>query len=167
MDRRTGYTTGEVSRITGLTLRQIQYWDKSGFIGPSIVETVGKSSRRIYSFRDLVAIRAAQKLLGAGLPLQRVRYAIKKLQEQLPDADAKDILCQSVFITDGERLFELVKDPPRLIEILSGQTAFLYAVGMKDLVGKLDSELRSFEEIRSKFYHNRKSELTDVCATHL
>mgnify|MGYP001181064668 CR=1 FL=1 len=150
MSERNEFTTGDVVKITGLSTRQVHYWDKIGFIKPSGIESRGKVSQRVYSFRDLVAFRAARKLLKAGLPLQRVRYAIGMLQEQI-GVEAKDILCETVFVTDGENVFELVKDPPRLKEILSGQIAFIYAVGMKDLIGTLDTDIRSLEEERNKF----------------
>jgi DNA-binding transcriptional MerR regulator len=150
MNERSEFTTSDVAKIAGLSTRQVHYWDKIDFIKPSGIEKRGKISQRVYNFRDLVAFRAARRLLQAGLPLQRVRYAIGRLQEQM-GIKAKDILCETVFVTDGKKLFELVREPPRLKEILSGQIAFIYAVGMKDLIGRLDTDIRMLEDERGKF----------------
>ncbi|HID30650.1 MAG TPA: MerR family transcriptional regulator, partial [Desulfobacterales bacterium] len=31
-----GFRTSEVVRLTGLTRRQLDHWDRTGFIGPSL-----------------------------------------------------------------------------------------------------------------------------------
>jgi DNA-binding transcriptional MerR regulator len=48
------FNTIAVAAITGLTIRQITYWDSSHFIKPSISEAAGYGSARLYSFVDLV-----------------------------------------------------------------------------------------------------------------
>ncbi|MFC1719082.1 MerR family DNA-binding transcriptional regulator [Candidatus Poribacteria bacterium] len=36
-----GYTSKEVCKITGISYRQLDYWDSSGFIQPSVAKAKG------------------------------------------------------------------------------------------------------------------------------
>lgn len=145
------YTSGETARITGLTTRQLQYWDKTGFVKPT---EITKEQKRLYSFQDLVALKAARKLLEANLSLQRVKLAINHLHKQIkvrfPESEVKDVLCHCVFVTDGERLFELIDNPLRLVDILSDQTTFLWAVGFKEVVGEVNTGVMDLRELQNR-----------------
>jgi uncharacterized protein (DUF433 family) len=59
---RWAFTAERARELTGLTPRQLQYWDEQGFIGPSLSKRKGRGRKRLYSFRDLVALRVAAKL---------------------------------------------------------------------------------------------------------
>ena len=53
------FTTEHVARLTGLSERQIDYWDRSGVFSPSLSRTSSKRpDGRIYSFRDVVILRS-------------------------------------------------------------------------------------------------------------
>jgi len=77
------FSTAEAARIFGLNESRLRYWAQTGFINPS----GSKGGRRRYTFRDLVSIRAAKDLLDQGVPLQRVRKALKGLREALPEVE--------------------------------------------------------------------------------
>src|SRR6476659_6554679 len=71
-----GFTPHQASRLSGCTPRQLRYWDQVGLVRPSIQQTGGRPGvPRLYSFRDLVALRVVKSLLDGGLSLQRVRRA--------------------------------------------------------------------------------------------
>ena len=71
-----GFTAHQSSRFTGCTPRQLRYWDQVGLVRPSIQQTGGRPGvARMYSFRDLVALRVVKSLLDGGMSLQRVRRA--------------------------------------------------------------------------------------------
>lgn len=76
-----GFTNRQVSTVTGLTHRQLQYWRKTDLVTPSR-HTRGGHAR--YSFTDLVALRAAKQLLDAGISLRHIRRSIVSLQRLLP-----------------------------------------------------------------------------------
>lgn len=60
-------------RLTGLSLRQIRYWDDTGFFSPTIVDGYRRRAfGRIYSFRDLVGLRTIA-MLRKKVPLQELR----------------------------------------------------------------------------------------------
>jgi DNA-binding transcriptional MerR regulator len=67
------FSAEQVCRLTRLSHHQLRYWDSTGFFTP---EYAGEGSRgsfvRIYSFRDLVGLRAIA-MLRQRLPLQQLR----------------------------------------------------------------------------------------------
>ena len=74
------YAATEAARVVGVVPSRLRYWDKSGFLAPSGRE--GK--RRLYTFQDLIALRAAKSLLDRGVSLQKVRASIDALRASLP-----------------------------------------------------------------------------------
>src|SRR6185437_13188030 len=65
------FTTDHVRRLTGLSTRQIRYWDDTGFFSPTVVQFC-RLFRRIYTFRDVVGLRTIATLREK-LPLQELR----------------------------------------------------------------------------------------------
>jgi uncharacterized protein (DUF433 family)/DNA-binding transcriptional MerR regulator len=59
-----------VTRITGLTRRQLEYWDETDVIRPSIASSDVRGAPRLYSFRDLLKLRVAAKMRRKLLPSQ-------------------------------------------------------------------------------------------------
>lgn len=51
------FTTQQVCNLTGLSPRQVRYWDDTGFFHPSIAGETRRRYGRVYSFRDLVGLR--------------------------------------------------------------------------------------------------------------
>ena len=72
-----GFTAQQACRLTGCTAHQLRYWDRVKLIQPSLQHTGGRPGRRrLYSFRDLVALRVVRSLLDNGMSVQRVRRAL-------------------------------------------------------------------------------------------
>lgn len=69
------FATHHVRRLTGLSVRQIRYWDDTGFFSPTFVDGHRKRAfGRIYSFRDLVGLRTIAILRKQHkIPLQELR----------------------------------------------------------------------------------------------
>jgi uncharacterized protein (DUF433 family) len=69
------FAVDHVRRLTGLSLRQIRYWDDTGFFSPTLVDGYRKRAfGRIYSFRDLVGLRTIAILRKQHkVPLQELR----------------------------------------------------------------------------------------------
>ncbi len=64
------YTIGEVSRMTGLPVSTLRYYDKNGLLPP-----VGRSEGniRLFGERDLEWIRLLECLKSTGMPLKDIR----------------------------------------------------------------------------------------------
>lgn len=58
MSELVAFTAEHICRLTGLSSRQVRYWDDTGFFSPTLVDGYRKRPfGRIYSFRDLVGLR--------------------------------------------------------------------------------------------------------------
>lgn len=132
------YNTRVVSKITGLSVRQIDYWDRTHFIKPSVSEASGYGSVRLYSFKDLVQLKVAKTLMDKGVSLQKTRKALNYLKKNMPEI--KKPLAELKFLTDSDTIFVLTKDKKVIIDTLrSGQLIFSIALGeiVEDLKGQI------------------------------
>ena len=87
------YTEEQVSRLTGLSNRQLAYWDKLGFFRPQYASPNWRSPyARIYSFKDVVGLRTLGVLRGGHqVSLQHLREVAARLEgySKTPWADLK------------------------------------------------------------------------------
>jgi len=136
--------TSSVCGLTGLTKRQLDYWDRVHFIKPSVREASGYGSVRLYSFNDVVQLRVAKTLKDQGISLQKIRKSILYLKKHFPDI--KKPLAELRFITDGQNIFVLTEDRKVMLDTtLKGQLVMTIAIGkiietLKGEVEKLSRE---------------------------
>ncbi len=141
-----GYNSSEVCKIANITYRQLHYWDKTNLVKPSISAATGTGSRRIYSFIDLVCLRATAKLKDEGISVQKIRKSVQYLTNHFPDH--KKPLANFIFLTDGDTVFVLTEDPQTALDTLqSGQFVVSIAIGrmVADTMEKILSLERSEE----------------------
>lgn len=74
------WSVREVSRLLEVPEHRLRYWSQTGFLVPSL----RRGERRLYAFRDLIAVKVAKGLLDGGLPLRRVRRQLEDLRARLP-----------------------------------------------------------------------------------
>jgi uncharacterized protein (DUF433 family) len=69
------FSAEQVRRLTGLTQRQLRYWDDTDFFSPALRdETRYAPFARVYSYGDVVSLRAIAELRKAfKVPLQHLR----------------------------------------------------------------------------------------------
>ena len=126
-----------VTKIIGIPLRVIDYWDRTNFIKPSVNEASGYGSMRLYSFTDLIQFKVAKFLRDQGLSLQKIRKSLNFLRKHLPEIEKP--LAQLRFLTDGETIFVLTNKNREIIDTLKkGQCVFTIAIEelINDLKGK-------------------------------
>jgi len=131
------FNSKTVSKILGIPLRVVDYWDRTNFIKPSVHEASGYGSMRIYSFTDLIQFKVAKFLRDQGLSLQKIRKSLNYLRKHLPEVE--NPLTQLRFLTDGETIFVLTNKDREIIDTLKkGQYVFAIAIGelINDLKGK-------------------------------
>jgi len=76
-----GYGVREASKILGLSATQLRSYVRAGFVAPQR----GARGEYRFSFQDLLLLRTAQGLVSAHIPARRVRRALSRLREQLPE----------------------------------------------------------------------------------
>jgi len=108
------FRAGDVVGIVRISRRQLQYWAQTDLIRPSAT-TPGGHGR--YTFEDLVAIKAAKRLIDAGISVQRVRKSIRALTKLLPSVERP--LSELVLVATGDVV--LAFQDGTAFEALSGQ----------------------------------------------
>ena len=63
------YTTGEIARLTGVSVRTVQYYDDRGILIPS---ELSEGGRRLYSEEDLKRMRIICFLREVGIPINSI-----------------------------------------------------------------------------------------------
>jgi predicted RNase H-like HicB family nuclease len=123
-----GVNAKTACQITGLTYRQLDYWDRTHLIKPSLQEAAGTGSTRLYSFTDLVQLRVAHVLREKGISVQKLRKCLTYLKKHAPEVERP--LAQLRLLTDGENVFVLTKDPRVMADTLrGGQLVWSLALG--------------------------------------
>jgi DNA-binding transcriptional MerR regulator len=142
------FTAQQACRLTGCTAHQLRYWDRVDLVRPSIQSTGGRpGKRRLYSFRDLVALRVVKSLLDNGMSVQRVRRAWDYLR-RTADMDAH--LSSVTLVTDGESIFHVAHDEAQLVDALrEGQLAFFVAIDA--ITREVEEDVTRFELDRTQF----------------
>ena len=139
------FNTKTVARILGLTTRQIDYWDKTNLIKPSVQEAAGYGSVRLYSFADLIQLKVAKTLKDAGISIQKMRKALIYLEKNMPDVDKP--LANLKFLTDGKTIFVITKDKKTIIDTLNrGQVVFTFL--LDDIINELKGTVKPLYDHR-------------------
>ena len=119
------YSFGAAARILGIPEAKLRYWSQSGFVGPSLL----RQGRQVYSFQDLVSVRAAKELVDRGFQPAQIRKALDQVKSKLP---ALDRLLEKLRVTwDGSAL--ALVDDGATFEV-SGQRRFDF--GLSDLADR-------------------------------
>ncbi|MFN2543140.1 MAG: MerR family transcriptional regulator [Actinomycetota bacterium] len=143
-----GFTSHQACRLTGCTPRQLRYWDHVGLVQPSVQSTGGRPGvPRMYSFRDLVALRVVRSLLDGGMSLQRVRRAWDYLNKK---AGLDKHLSEVKLITDGQSIFKVARKEGEVLDALrKGQMAFFVAID--EIAQGVQGGVTQFREDRDRF----------------
>lgn len=135
------FSSKTVSRVVGVSLRQIQYWDEQGFIRPSIRAASGRGSKRVYSFADLVKLKVVKDLSDYGLSVRRIRTCLHHLKDYSPAGESPTTSLK--YLTDGKKVFVLTNNRNKILDALDRQFVFSLAIG--NLVEELNGEVRRLE----------------------
>lgn len=129
-----GFSTAQVERLTGIGAKTLHFWDRSGFLSPSVVGAHGTGSRRIYSFRDLVALRVAAQLRDAGISLQSLRKVVAALREM---HGLEQPLVETYLVTNGLDVFEKHGEDVMSVLRQPGQAMFSFVIDLSRTVETL------------------------------
>lgn len=152
----TGFNADTVQRLTGITYRQLDYWDRTGLVRPSIRGARGKGSRRVYSFRDVVEVRVVSRMRASGVSLPTVRKAVRYLTQHFDHVLRP--LAQLTLVADGKRVLVKLEDRPHMIDATAdGQVVITVAVAaiaeeLKNTVTELSAPRETTFKLRGQTY---------------
>ncbi len=123
------FSVDHVVRLTGLSKRQLSYWDKTGFFRAQYAFEDRRSPySRVYSFRDVVGLRALALLRKKhGVSLQHLREVAEKLSHLREALWAQTIL----YVLNGEVYFD-EPETGRRRGVVSGQFVSIPLIAIMD-----------------------------------
>jgi DNA-binding transcriptional MerR regulator len=142
---KTEFTSREVVQLTGITARQLQWWDERGIVVPA-----REGRRRLYSLEDLSEIAVICELRDRRFSLQRVRKVVRFLQHEFGKRLAETVSGASDYhlLTDGTSLY-LETSAQQIVDILKNARQPMLAVCLSDTVRRVRANIQSGKK-RSK-----------------
>ncbi len=90
------YTTGELAKLCGVTVRTVQYYDSRNLLVPS---SLSEGGRRLYSEEDLRKLKIICFLRELKLPIESIRQLF---QEEHPETVLSALLDQQIGLLNAE-----------------------------------------------------------------
>ena len=133
------FSSRDVVGLTGITPRQLQWWDEQGIVVPA-----RKGHRRLYSMGDLTEVAVICELLRRGFSLQRVRKVVRFLQREFGKRLAETVSGSSEYhlLTDGSTLY-LETSARQIVDILKNARQPMLAICLTDTVRQVRAVIRS------------------------
>jgi DNA-binding transcriptional MerR regulator len=131
------FTSAKVMARTGITARQLQWWDERGIVVPA-----REGHRRLYSLDDLAEVAVICDLRRRGFSLQRVRKVMRLLQKEFKKRLVDTVSAHSEYhlLTDGNRIY-LKNSAEQVIDILKNSRQPMLAVCLSDTVRQVQAEV--------------------------
>jgi len=133
------FSSRDVVELTGITARQLQWWDERGIVVPT-----RQGHRRLYSFEDRSELAVICQLRRKGFSLQRVRKVIRFLQKEFSKRLAQTVTGTSDYhlLTDGNSLY-LETSPQQIVDILKNSRQPMLAICLSDTVRQVRADIHS------------------------
>jgi DNA-binding transcriptional MerR regulator len=131
------YSSQEVIALTGITPRQLQWWDERGVVKPGHI-----GHRRLYSMRQVMEMAVICELRRKGFSLQGVRKVMRFLQREFSKGLAEITARNSDvhLLTDGKHLY-LETSARQIVDILKNSRQPILGVCLSDAVRQVRAEL--------------------------
>ena len=122
----------DVARLSGVSLRQLQWWDERKLVSPRI-----EDHRRLYTSEQVLEILIVAALRRKGLSLQKLRKVLRLVRRELRHrgsilvAKSKSYLvtdCNSVFVDD---------QPENVLNRIVEARKPMYVVCLSDQVSRI------------------------------
>jgi DNA-binding transcriptional MerR regulator len=130
-----GFSGPQVCDIVGITYRQLDYWDRTDLLKPSLQTAQGSGTQRRYSYRDLVQLKVIKSLLDAGVKLQNARRAVESLR-----TDRGQDWQTASLVLDGANTV-LTMDEAGLFDVLRGGQRVLNVVPIGHMQAEVDARI--------------------------
>jgi len=124
------FTSRQVIALTGITPRQLQWWDERGVVKPG-----REGHRRLYSLHQLTELAVICELRRKGFSLQGVRKVMRFLDREIGRGLAEMVSRTSDYhlLTDGTHLY-LETSARQIVDILKNSDQPILAVCLSDAV---------------------------------
>ena len=133
------FTSNDVIALTGISARQLQWWDERGIVAPA-----RRGHRRIYDWDELVTVAVIKQLRRRGFSLQRMRKVIRFLQQEFGTSLAATVSAASEYhlLTDGTHLY-LRTSARQVVDLLKNARQPMFDICLSDEVRRVRAEIES------------------------
>ena len=131
------FPSQEVIALTGITARQLQWWDERGVVTPE-----RQGHRRVYSMQNLTEVAVICELRRKGFSLQGVRKVMRFLEREFKKGLA-DIVSRNSdvhLLTDGTHLY-LETSARQIVDILKNSRQPILGVCLSDAVRQVRADV--------------------------
>ena len=127
------FTSSDVSRIAGVSLRQLQWWDERKVVSPHHL-----GHRRVYRPEEVVEVTVIAELRRKGFSLQKIRRVLKFMQREMGKRLSEVMAGNSDLhlVTDGRSIY-LEDQHDRIIDIFKNARQPMFLVCVSDQVKRL------------------------------
>jgi DNA-binding transcriptional MerR regulator len=131
------FSSQEVIALTGVTARQLQWWDERGVVRP---ERIGH--RRMYSMQKVLEMAVICELRRKGFSLQGVRKVMRFLDREFGKglAEITSRTSDVHLLTDGTHLY-LETSARQIVDILKNSSQPILGICLSDAVRQVRAEL--------------------------
>jgi DNA-binding transcriptional MerR regulator len=132
------YTSNDVVALTGITPRQLQWWDEQGIVIPA-----RQGRNRAYSMDDLAEVAVICELRRRGFSLQRVRKVIRFLQREFGKRLVESVSggAECHLLTDGKTVY-VETSPQQVLDLLKNARQPMLSVCLSDTVRRIRADVR-------------------------
>jgi DNA-binding transcriptional MerR regulator len=127
------FTSQQVIKLTGITPRQLQWWDERGVVKPP-----REGHRRLFSMNQLTEVAVICQLRRKGFSLQGVRKVMRFLDREFGKGMGEIVHQDSELhlLTDGKRLY-LETSARQIVDILKNSNQPILSVCLSDAVRRI------------------------------
>jgi DNA-binding transcriptional MerR regulator len=131
------FSSQEVIALTGVTARQLQWWDERGVVKPE-----REGHRRLYSMQNVMEMAVICELRGKGFSLQGVRKVMRFLQREFGKGLGEIVGRNSDvhLLTDGTHLY-LETSARQIVDILKNSKQPILGICLSDAVRQVRAEV--------------------------
>ena len=137
-DQFTSFTSVDVARMCGVSLRQLQWWDERNVVSPR-----QDGHKRVYLAQEVLEVSVIAELRRKGFSLQKIRRVLRFLQKDMGKrlSDALQGNSEIHLLTDGKSIY-LEETPDRIIDLLKNARQPMFLVCVSDQVRRLSQALK-------------------------
>src|SRR5580692_7468061 len=131
------FPSQEVIALTGITARQLQWWDERGVVKPQ-----RQGHRRLYTMQNLTEVAVICQLRRKGVSLQGVRKVMRFLEREFGKGLAEIVSRNSDvhLLTDGKHLF-LETSAWQIVDILKNSSQPILGICLSDAVRQVRADV--------------------------
>src|SRR5207302_2620485 len=148
------FTSRDVMALTGITARQLQWWDERGVVKPA-----REGHRRLYSMNHLTEVAVICELRRKGFSLQGVRKVMRFFDREFGKGLAEIVSRNSDvhLLTDGKHLY-LETSAKQIVDILKNSNQPILGICLSDAVRQVRAEVmarKASTSVIAPIHHRR------------